>query len=263
MIDYGSIYGDPTAPDWYGKNITTITGPSGVKFNVNKRAAEAFSGLLADLDAAGYKVGEGSGGYNLRPITGGTALSPHSWGIAIDINPQANPYSKDANGGKLTTDLPPNISEIAAKHGLVWGGDWKSLKDPMHFELQTPGDSGGPVMTASNAKPTAPASPAAGPVVASTSWPVLPPIPDTPLYRSEQPEALYGGMYGPQYQRYRMLSTLAALQQPAQTAATPYAAVASSASPTAWQNALLQKPAQTQINPLQLLAATSRSPYWA
>ncbi len=128
-------YGDPRAPNWFADNITTVQSPSGAKFSVNNQAAGAFQGFLAELHAAGYAVDpKTSGGYNLRNITGGTTLSPHAYGVAIDINPGANPYSKDDKGGTLKTDLPPNVGQIAAKWGLDWGGNWTSLKDPMHFE---------------------------------------------------------------------------------------------------------------------------------
>jgi len=29
--------------------------------------------------------------------------------------------------------MPDNISQLAKKWGLGWGGDWKSVKDAMHF----------------------------------------------------------------------------------------------------------------------------------
>jgi hypothetical protein len=51
------------------------------------------------------------------------------YGNAIDINPARNPYSR-----KFITDMPANVSDMAAKYGLSWGGDWKSIKDTMHFE---------------------------------------------------------------------------------------------------------------------------------
>ncbi|MFH0303502.1 M15 family metallopeptidase, partial [Bradyrhizobium sp. 31Argb] len=69
------------------------------------------------------------GGYNHRTIAGSNRLSQHAFGNAIDINPGANPMQHG-----LRTDMPANISEMAAKHGLSWGGDWKGRKDPMHFE---------------------------------------------------------------------------------------------------------------------------------
>jgi len=56
----------------------------------------------------------------------------HPYGASIDINPGKNPY-----GSKLVTDMPSNISEIAAKHGLGWGGNWSSVKDAMHFSAMS------------------------------------------------------------------------------------------------------------------------------
>jgi hypothetical protein len=132
-----SSYGDPRAPGWFNDNITQVESPSGAKFSVNKQAAPAFQGFLTDLHALGYTVDpKTSGGYNLRNITGGTTLSPHAYGVAIDINPSDNPYSRDSKGGTLKTDLPPNVGQLAAKWGLDWGGNWTSLKDPMHFEYR-------------------------------------------------------------------------------------------------------------------------------
>lgn len=82
--------------------------------------------------------------FNYREVTGGTSLSKHALGRAIDINPLQNPYIK----GKLT--LPPNAKydpdapgTLTADHpvtkaflarGWEWGGNWKSLKDYQHFE---------------------------------------------------------------------------------------------------------------------------------
>jgi peptidoglycan LD-endopeptidase CwlK len=82
--------------------------------------------------------------FNYREITGGTALSKHALGRAIDVNPLQNPYVK----GKLT--LPPGAKydpdapgTLTAEHpvtkaflarGWEWGGNWKSLKDYQHFE---------------------------------------------------------------------------------------------------------------------------------
>jgi hypothetical protein len=37
-------------------------------------------------------------------------------------------------GPNLITDMPANVAELAKKHGLSWGGNWRSKKDAMHFE---------------------------------------------------------------------------------------------------------------------------------
>jgi hypothetical protein len=55
------------------------------------------------------------------------ALSRHSWGIAVDINARFCPY------GSLAKQPAKLVSAFRA-HGFEWGGDWKTTKDPMHFE---------------------------------------------------------------------------------------------------------------------------------
>lgn len=67
--------------------------------------------------------------YCKRYIAGTKTWSNHSWPTAIDINPSKNPYGK-----KLITDIPSRVVEIFKKNGFKWGGDYKSVKDAMHFE---------------------------------------------------------------------------------------------------------------------------------
>lgn len=72
-------------------------------------------------------------GYVNRSKIGGGGKSLHSWGIAIDINPDANPY-QPGNYGPPTTDMPQEMIEIFRKNGFIWGGDWPGERDAMHFE---------------------------------------------------------------------------------------------------------------------------------
>lgn len=120
------MHGQYGAP---GSHLTTITTPSGKKLTVHEAAAAAFKGFLGDLEASGYKI-DSVAGYSNRSIRGSSKLSQHAYGNAIDINPGKNPMGY----GPLKTDLPPNVSDMAAKWGLSWGGDWKNRKDAMHFE---------------------------------------------------------------------------------------------------------------------------------
>ena len=90
-----------------------------------------------------------SSGFNYRKVTGGKKLSLHAYGYALDINPQQNPYIKGdiilpagavynlQVPGTLTLDCP--VVKTFLSLGWKWGGDWKSLKDYMHFE-KVPGD---------------------------------------------------------------------------------------------------------------------------
>jgi len=82
--------------------------------------------------------------FNYRKVKGQKVLSPHSLGLAIDINPLQNPHIK----GKLimpskasyNLKTPGTIfrnSQLVkefTKLGWQWGGYWKSSKDYQHFE---------------------------------------------------------------------------------------------------------------------------------
>jgi hypothetical protein len=128
----GDVWGNPDAPDFAEKHLTTVATDSGKKITANKVAAEAFRGFLNELEGMGYRV-DSLGSYANRKIFGTNYDSQHKFGNAIDINPGRNPVTR---GEGVQTDLPPNVGEIAAKYGLSWGGDWKgSKKDPMHFEF--------------------------------------------------------------------------------------------------------------------------------
>lgn len=131
----GPLWGTPGTPDFEGQHLTTIKTPSGQSVTVNKVAATAFTGFLGDLDAAGYKISDVQGYDDRSKLSGGP--SQHAFGNAIDVNPDQNPanYTPLLGPKDFKTNLPANVADIAAKWGITWGGDWKSLKDPMHFEF--------------------------------------------------------------------------------------------------------------------------------
>lgn len=74
--------------------------------------------------------------YNCRPVTGSTtgmkSPSIHAWGLALDVDPGHNPYSK--YGDPMPHDIPDWFVHCFTKHGFDWGGSWQSPKDYMHFE---------------------------------------------------------------------------------------------------------------------------------
>ena len=128
----GNEWGNPLQEGFAEKHLTNIS-VGGHSVQVNKVAAEAFQGFLNDLSKE-YKIKD-IGGYSLRRNKSNPdALSQHAYGNAIDINPNENPYVGNPFMHKMKTDLPANISRLAAKWGISWGGDWSSVKDPMHFE---------------------------------------------------------------------------------------------------------------------------------
>lgn len=87
--------------------------------------------------------------FNDRPISGGSSISIHAYGLAIDINPIQNPFcrrqygtlhvSPKAGGNYLNrTHARPGMAEVVidvfAENGFpIWGGDWKSPIDLSAF----------------------------------------------------------------------------------------------------------------------------------
>lgn len=112
-----------------GQNLVKVMTPGGKAAWVHKEAAPSFQRFVNELEGSGYKINS-FGGHAHRNIRGGSSLSQHAYGNAIDINPSKNPLTN----GPLITDMPSNVREMAAKYGLSWGGDFKRRKDAMHFE---------------------------------------------------------------------------------------------------------------------------------
>lgn len=88
-----------------------------------------------------------------RRVVGSTALSKHSRGMAVDVNPLYNPcvYVRSgrvlppegrtyAHGRDRRKDIPGKIDvtdlcyRLFVSRGFRWGGAWRSLKDYQHFE---------------------------------------------------------------------------------------------------------------------------------
>lgn len=79
------------------------------------------------------------GTFKWRNIAGTRRLSPHSFGIAIDLNPRRSSYwygrseTKIAEFSRLY--YPAEIVAIFEKNGFIWGGKWYHY-DTMHFEFR-------------------------------------------------------------------------------------------------------------------------------
>lgn len=69
------------------------------------------------------------GCFNYRLKRGGSSLSVHSWGCAIDIDPENNGM------GDTTPTMPTWVVKIFEDHGWLWGGRWTGKNcDGMHFQ---------------------------------------------------------------------------------------------------------------------------------
>ncbi|MFG1302723.1 M15 family metallopeptidase [Xanthobacter autotrophicus] len=126
--------GAPNAP-----GMAQITTKSGKTAWVGKEYQAQFQGFINDLEAQGYNINDIGGYANRRNVNDPSKMSAHAYGMAIDVNPSANP------NGTTQSDLPIGTGELAKKWGLGWGMNWKSVKDPMHFS--TAPNEGGKVLS--------------------------------------------------------------------------------------------------------------------
>jgi peptidoglycan LD-endopeptidase CwlK len=106
------------------------------------RQLAAVSAELDELPPEEKKYVLKTGGtFNWRPIAGSEQLSAHSFGIAIDIDPDYSDYWRWAGHGDhekiipYKNRIPHRIVEIFERHGFIWGGKWYHY-DTMHFEYR-------------------------------------------------------------------------------------------------------------------------------
>lgn len=123
----------------YPLEVTTVNG-------IDQRF-QRISDELEKLPRSYYKYLANPGGtYNWRVVDGADYLSPHSYGIAIDINPKysnywewdlehANKLPKETTEVTYHNQIPFRIVEIFEKNGFIWGGKWYHY-DTMHFEYR-------------------------------------------------------------------------------------------------------------------------------
>ena len=137
---------DAWAPACEPSLMEVVELVQGVRVRCRAGLARAVHALGRVLEAHGYQVRSGdTGGYNCRQITNGQGRSLHAFGIALDINWNTNPFRSD---NALVTDMPKvmvrNIKRIRTNNSSEvwgWGGDYRTIKDPMHFEVVcTPGE---------------------------------------------------------------------------------------------------------------------------
>ena len=109
--------------------------------------------ISKELEALGPSFGKylvpSGGSYVPRCIARTTRLSVHSFGIAVDINPQYGGYwqyglprgmsEEQVRQKKISlvykNRIPIEIVKVFERHGFIWGGNWYHF-DGMHFEYR-------------------------------------------------------------------------------------------------------------------------------
>jgi hypothetical protein len=139
---YGDCYEGAVAPHlvslrWlpksWGRSIQ-ITSINGVDRALRAVSAE-IDALPGTIKRAAYPI---AGTFNCRSVADTGEPSPHSYGIAIDLNTVFSDYWywRPHNGAIVYRNrMPAEIVAIFEKHGFIWGGKWYHY-DTMHFEYR-------------------------------------------------------------------------------------------------------------------------------
>lgn len=148
-------YGNPSTPegkldrDWYKANIKLFVLPFTMiaswapydpvrRIEAHKLAGDKIVSALSRVASykgldylKEHKLDRWGGCFNFRPIRGGTELSMHSLGIAVDINPDIGRLGSKEDAAAY----PRFIIDAFKSEGFTWGGEGWTRPDAMHFEL--------------------------------------------------------------------------------------------------------------------------------
>ncbi|MGL4324325.1 MAG: M15 family metallopeptidase [Beijerinckiaceae bacterium] len=150
-----AFYGNPDANHdgradsaWAARHLVRIKPPYPMQWSwggavasltVNRRCAPSLQRILeaiaqhygsqAAIEKARMHLCGGA--FHFRLKRGGHTLSIHSWGAAIDLDPERNGFGRrySENRGMM----PMAVVDIFAREGWIWGGRW-SKADAMHFQ---------------------------------------------------------------------------------------------------------------------------------
>ncbi|KXG77469.1 M15 family metallopeptidase [Thermotalea metallivorans] len=127
-------------------NLTNVSiGNRRYPFNRNNGASEALQAAMKEITSLAEKQPEiypfvfpVNGTFHYRVIAGTNQLSPHAFGVAIDLNRNDRDYWKwvpRKEGQKRLDAYPREIVRIFEKHYFIWGGKWGHF-DILHFEYR-------------------------------------------------------------------------------------------------------------------------------
>lgn len=152
-----AFYGDPrgkngeASTQWIDANIVRVTPPwqlvtawdfrlvRGIRVHRKCRASlirvldniwDAAAQSQQRIDEWGMQLYAGA--FNFRTMRGGTRLSMHSWGCAVDFDSARNAFGDTTPN---FADIPQVLSAFAGE-GWTWGGTWRK-PDGMHWQAAT------------------------------------------------------------------------------------------------------------------------------
>ena len=112
------------------------------KIQCHKLAASKLDSIFKEiLSTYGYEkivelgIDLYGGCFNFRAMRGGSEYSRHSWGIAIDLDPERNQLKTKWSNAQFSKPEYKPMIDIFYKNGFVSLGKEKGF-DAMHFEVK-------------------------------------------------------------------------------------------------------------------------------
>lgn len=120
-----------------GITIFPVVGAK-TRLRAEKTAGRILSAFASEFHATIEPIDHGAAddwGYCYRPVRNSVnELSNHASGTAIDLNASLHPLGKS---NTFSAEKQAAIRLLCKKYGLRWGGDYKTRKDDMHFEINS------------------------------------------------------------------------------------------------------------------------------
>ena len=140
--------------DWNSPLLTRIS-VGGYHASVSVGAPETIFQYIADRYAAEVEpISSQPYGYDYRRTTGGTSMSCHASGTALDLNAVIHPWQTDAHANMTPDQIKACRAIVADCDGVV---QWLEDFDPMHWQIiGSPRDAGKLALRIANGELPAP-----------------------------------------------------------------------------------------------------------
>jgi hypothetical protein len=117
-------------PAWVAARVAPARVPILGRVRCNRALLPALAGAMGELRrrnlARLVDPGAYAGCWNPRLTRGGSGISRHAWGAAVDLNVAGDPTGR-------APGQDPRLVAVMERWGFTWGGRWL-VPDPIHFE---------------------------------------------------------------------------------------------------------------------------------